>query len=676
MRSPLQDSHVHRNFVHPRIEPVEVEMLPAQELRIVRDCAAMLNPAGAERIVADFFAEVSRCRSERQPEIDEYFASVPADWYREPFYYTYVQYFGTEGGRGDFTTLTEMLPYLEHLGIRNLYLLPHYRSPKGDHGYDVSAYVTDDSEPDGLGGEVAFSRFMAEARRRGFRVVTDAVFNHTSVQHEWFQRALAGDERYLKYYLLVDDWKWVREENRNGDFWVTYRDAAGNEMERVLIFPDVCRVHWLDVEVNGRKHKVYREFYPFQVDLDLQNPDVIQEIWRILAHEINLGTLGKRTDAIAHWVKPAGSREADGTPETFALHTLVKLFLRLTCNRAIIIPEAVRTLWQARAYLGSPLQLEGEQTTTQGDAMFNFQAQNALREALCFQTSSAWWDYWNENHRHVTLPDSATWINLLGHHDEMYLGFIRPHNREHFRQYVMHHCGGMVYKGGMSAGGRTADCLQNNPTRIAMAFFLLYLLPGIPAIYYGDEIGWRNNSAHLRECQKKQFAILHSLGMEATIEGTLDPRELQRGPIPREAFASALESPTITLIRRLNALWTAPGISSADIRALPTGHDGVLAFAKLAGEGSLVALANLTHLPKVAEIPFDTLPFRHEVEGNLLACTLVLGNQLEPGSLSIPTDAGKAHVVLRPYECLLIGEREWSPESLSVRTEAGACPLV
>jgi maltose alpha-D-glucosyltransferase/alpha-amylase len=91
-----------------------------------------------------------------------------------------------EDGIGDFRGLTAKLDYLQDLGITALWLLPFYPSPWQDDGYDIAGYT--DVHP-AFGTLRDFKGFLREAHRRGLRVITELVLNHTSDQHPWFQRA-------------------------------------------------------------------------------------------------------------------------------------------------------------------------------------------------------------------------------------------------------------------------------------------------------------------------------------------------------------------------------------------------------------------------------------------------------------------------------------------------------
>src|SRR5256886_1618625 len=110
-------------------------------------------------------------------------------WYKDAVIYeVHVRAFcdGNSDGIGDFPGLTEKLDFLQDLGVTALWLLPFYPSPKKDDGYDIADYTS--IHPD-YGTLQDFKLFLREAHRRGIRVITELVINHTSDQHPWFRRA-------------------------------------------------------------------------------------------------------------------------------------------------------------------------------------------------------------------------------------------------------------------------------------------------------------------------------------------------------------------------------------------------------------------------------------------------------------------------------------------------------
>jgi trehalose synthase-fused probable maltokinase len=134
------------------------------------------------------------------------FADDDPLWYKDAVIYElHVKAFydSTGDGTGDFKGLTEKLDYLENLGINAIWLLPFYPSPFRDDGYNITDYF--DIHP-GYGTLRDFKEFLAEAHRRGIRVITELVLNHTSDQHEWFQRArrAKSGSAARNYYVWSD----------------------------------------------------------------------------------------------------------------------------------------------------------------------------------------------------------------------------------------------------------------------------------------------------------------------------------------------------------------------------------------------------------------------------------------------------------------------------------------
>jgi len=127
-------------------------------------------------------------------------------WYKEAIIYElHVKcFFDSSGnGVGDFKGLTEKLDYLQDLGITVIWLLPFYPSPLKDDGYDIADYS--DVHPH-YGLLRDFRKFLREAHRRGIRVITELVINHTSDQHPWFQRARQAKKgsKYRDFYVWND----------------------------------------------------------------------------------------------------------------------------------------------------------------------------------------------------------------------------------------------------------------------------------------------------------------------------------------------------------------------------------------------------------------------------------------------------------------------------------------
>ena len=120
-------------------------------------------------------------------------------------------------GLGDLPGVTAKLDYLKDLGVDYLWLTPFFPSPQRDNGYDVADYRAIDPR---FGTMEDLETLVREADKRGIGLMLDMVFNHTSTAHAWFQKALAGDEKYQNYYIFKEgtpdkiptNWAPVRRE--------------------------------------------------------------------------------------------------------------------------------------------------------------------------------------------------------------------------------------------------------------------------------------------------------------------------------------------------------------------------------------------------------------------------------------------------------------------------------
>src|SRR5690606_322355 len=128
-------------------------------------------------------------------------------WYKDAIIYElHIKAFrdGNSDGIGDFVGLMEKLDYLQDLGVTAIWLLPFYPSPLRDDGYDIADYYAINPS---YGDIRQFRKFLNAAHKRGLRVITELVINHTSDQHPWFQRARRAPKGSDKrnYYVWTDD---------------------------------------------------------------------------------------------------------------------------------------------------------------------------------------------------------------------------------------------------------------------------------------------------------------------------------------------------------------------------------------------------------------------------------------------------------------------------------------
>ena len=188
-------------------------------------------------------------------------------------------FYDTDGdGFGDLKGITAKLDYLSQLGVDYIWITPFFVSPQRDNGYDIADYRAVDPR---FGTMADFEELACQAKAHGIGIMLDMVFNHTSTEHQWFQRALAGDEKYQAYYMFVEG-----EPDSPPTNWVS--KFGGNAWQYV---PDLKKwyLHLFDVT---------------QADLNWENPTVRQELKDIIRFWKDKGVSGFRFDVINLISKP------------------------------------------------------------------------------------------------------------------------------------------------------------------------------------------------------------------------------------------------------------------------------------------------------------------------------------------------------------------------------------
>src|SRR5436190_7813423 len=208
-------------------------------------------------------------------------------WYKDAIIYElHVRAFydSNDDGIGDFAGLTQKLDYLQDLGITAVWLLPFYPSPLKDDGYDIADYT---AVHPSYGTVQDFRRFLHEAHRRGIRVITELVLNHTSDQHAWFQRArkAAPGTRWRDFYV--------------------WSDTADRYDEARVIFRDFESSNWAwDREAAAY---FWHRFYSHQPDLNFDSPRVREAMLRVVDFWFEAGVDGLRLDAVPYLFECEGT---------------------------------------------------------------------------------------------------------------------------------------------------------------------------------------------------------------------------------------------------------------------------------------------------------------------------------------------------------------------------------
>ncbi len=176
-------------------------------------------------------------------------------------------------GLGELRGVTSKLDYLKELGVDYIWLTPFFVSPQNDNGYDVADYRTIDPR---YGTMEDFEALARHAERRGIRLMLDMVFNHTSTEHIWFQKALAGDPVYQDYYIF-------RPARPDGSAPTNWQSKFGGSA-------------W---EYAPQVGKYYLHLFDkTQADLNWENPAVRREVQQIVRFWMDKGVKGFRFDVV------------------------------------------------------------------------------------------------------------------------------------------------------------------------------------------------------------------------------------------------------------------------------------------------------------------------------------------------------------------------------------------
>lgn len=188
-------------------------------------------------------------------------------------------------GLGDLEGIRQKLDYLQWLGVDYLWLTPFFPSPQRDNGYDVAEYCAVDPA---FGAMEDLEALIRDADARGIGLMLDMVFNHTSTEHIWFQKALAGDPQYMDYYIFRDG-----EADRPPTNWAS--KFGGSAWAYV---PSLKKwyLHLFDVT---------------QADLNWENPAVREELKRVVRFWKGKGVKGFRFDVVNLISKPADFADDD-----------------------------------------------------------------------------------------------------------------------------------------------------------------------------------------------------------------------------------------------------------------------------------------------------------------------------------------------------------------------------
>ena len=378
-------------------------------------------------------------------------------WYKDVIIYEVPvkAFHDTDGdGLGDFRGLTEKLDYLRDLGITAIWLLPFYPSPLKDDGYDIANYTSILPE---YGTIKDFKHLLTEAHKRGIRVITELVLNHTSDHHPWFQESKRNepDSKFKDFYV------WSETPDK-------YKEAR-------IIFKDFEPSNWTYDPI--RKAYYWHRFYSHQPDLNYDNPKVQKAMTEVVDFWLRMGVDGLRLDAVPYLFEREGT-SCENLSETHEFLRKLRVYVDKNFKGKMLLAEANQWPTDVVAYFG-----KGDES----HMAFHFPLMPRMFLAIQTEDRFPVIDIFEQT---PPIPDICQWATFLRNHDELTLEMVTDEERD-----IMYTVFAKDKQARVNLGirRRLAPLLGNYRRKIELMNILLFTLPGTPVIYYGDEIGMGDN---------------------------------------------------------------------------------------------------------------------------------------------------------------------------------------
>jgi len=514
-----------------------------------------------------------------------------AFWYKDAVVYQlHVKaFFDANGdGMGDFPGLIEKLDYVRDLGVNTIWLLPFYPSPMRDDGYDVSDYHNVHPQY-GSRGDVR--TLVREAHRRGLRVITELVVNHTSDQHPWFQaarRAPAGSSKR--------------------DFYV-WSDTDQKYASTRIIFNDTETSNWAWDPV--AKAYYWHRFFSHQPDLNYNNPMVLKAIFRVLRFWLDMGVDGFRLDAIPYLCVREGTSN-ENLPETHAVIRQIRAQVDAHYQNRLLLAEANQWPEDVREYFG-----DGDEC----HMAYHFPLMPRIYMAIAQEDRHPVVEIMQQT---PEIPESAQWAIFLRNHDELTLEMVTSKERDYmYRMYAADPRARI----NLGIRRRLAPLMENDRERIKLMNSLLLSMPGSPIIYYGDEIGMGDN-IFLGDRDGVRTPMQWSPDRNAGFSRA-DPQRLYLPPImdPVYGYESVnVEAQTrdqSSLLNWMRRMLTVRKGSKAfgrgRLKFLNPGNRKILAYLREYGEETILCVANLGRSAQPVEL--DLADYRGRVPLEMMGRT-------------------------------------------------------
>ncbi|MDQ3186119.1 MAG: maltose alpha-D-glucosyltransferase [Pseudomonadota bacterium] len=509
-------------------------------------------------------------------------------WYKDAIIYElHVKtFFDSNGdGIGDFPGLISKLDYLQELGVNTLWLLPFYPSPGRDDGYDIADYH---NVHPAVGEMADFHKFIDEAHRRGLRVITELVINHTSDQHPWFQAARRSPPGSSKrdYYVWSDN---------------TSKYSGTRN-----IFTDTENSNWAwDEEAQAY---YWHRFFTHQPDLNFANPHVFKAIMHVMEFWLDAGVDGMRLDAMPYLCEREGTN-SENLPETHAVIKRMRAELDKNYHNRVFLAEANQWPEDVREYFG-----DGDEC----HMAFHFPLMPRMYMAIAQEDRHPIVEIMEQT---PDIPDNCQWAIFLRNHDELTLEMVTDRERDYLHQtYAIDPQARL----NLGIRRRLAPLLENDRHRIELMNLLLMTMPGSPILYYGDEIGMGDDLL-LGDRNGVRTPMQWRGGLNGGFS-TADPGRLFLPPIADPVYGFGAvnvesqhrnSSSLLNWTRRLISMRKAHrAFGRGTLSFLRPGNRKILAYLRGYEDEIILCVANLSRAPQAVEL--DLSPFKGRVPVELM----------------------------------------------------------
>ena len=472
---------------------------------------------------------------------------------------------GNGDGIGDFKGLASRLPYLRWLGVKTLWLTPVYPSPLRDGGYDITSF--NDIHPD-LGDLSSFHRFLTAAHGQGMQVILDLVLNHTSDLHPWFQRArwAAKDSPERNVYVWSDD------PRRYADAPVLFRHFEASNWE------------WDPVAEQYYLHRFLRH----QPDLNYANPWVQERMLEVVDFWLERGVDGFRLDAVPFLCEAEGTR-CEGLPETHAFLQRLRERVDSHGREILLLGEAIQPVQEAAPYLAEN-ELHGAFNFALTAHLFAAVASGSVRTlGQCLQEAE-------------DAVAGCRWALPLRNHDELWLGDGHLIPDEVIQTIRVGLPQGQGHWLNWGINRRLAPLLNGDPRSNRLLHGLLYSLPGMPCLYYGDELGM-GDWPGLRDRDPNRTPMAWTPARNGGFSTAPDPL-LVLPPITAPGYdyrvvnvevQKQLPGSLLNWHRRmLTCRRLLPALRSGGFRLLSCAHPGVIVYVRFTEAMTVLVAGNVT----------------------------------------------------------------------------------